>query len=142
VPEGQTFCGNCGCPVNGTNAGGAQQGPQYGNAQQNTQNAWSGQASMPYGSTPPQPFARGVYYFGNDGRPVKSKVTAGILGILLGDLGIHEFYLENIGLGILMLLFCWTAIPGIIGLIQGIIYLSESDEQFALKNNVRVEVVR
>lgn len=97
---------------------------------------------MPYGSTPPQPFARGVYYFGNDGRPVKSKVTAGILGILLGDLGIHEFYLENIGLGILMLLFCWTAIPGIIGLIQGIIYLSESDEQFALKNNVRVEVVR
>ncbi|MCL4407698.1 MAG: zinc-ribbon domain and TM2 domain-containing protein [Thermotogae bacterium] len=58
------------------------------------------------------------------------RITAGILGILLGGLGIHQFYLHNIGWGILMLIFCWTGIPAIIGLIQGILYLTETDEYF------------
>ncbi|PXF20558.1 MAG: hypothetical protein CXX72_04745 [Methanobacteriota archaeon] len=60
----------------------------------------------------------------------KSKVVAGILGILLGSFGIHKFYLGSIGKGILFLLFCWTGIPGLIGLIQGIIYLTEDEGKF------------
>ena len=60
----------------------------------------------------------------------KSKVVAGILGILLGSFGIHKFYLGSIGKGILFLLFCWTGIPGIIGFIQGIIYLIEDEGKF------------
>ena len=60
----------------------------------------------------------------------KSKVVAGILGILLGSFGIHKFYLGSIGKGILFLLFCWTGIPGLIGLIQGIIYLIEDEGKF------------
>ncbi|MBQ4133322.1 MAG: TM2 domain-containing protein [Desulfovibrionaceae bacterium] len=68
-------------------------------------------------------------------RPVipkgKSRVAAGILGILLGGLGIHKFYMGRIGFGILYLLFFWTWIPAIIGFIEGIIYLCESDEKFA-----------
>ena len=60
----------------------------------------------------------------------KSKVVAGILGILLGSFGIHKFYLRSIGKGILFLLFCWTGIPGLIGLIQGIIYLIEDEGKF------------
>lgn len=63
----------------------------------------------------------------------KSKVTAGILAILLGGLGIHKFYLGKPGKGILYLIFCWTYIPAILGLIEGIIYLTSSDEVFYQK---------
>ena len=61
----------------------------------------------------------------------KSRIAAGILGILLGGLGIHKFYMGKIGMGILYLLFCWTGIPSIVGLIEGIIYLCEDDAKFA-----------
>lgn len=61
----------------------------------------------------------------------KSRVAAGVLAILLGDIGVHKFYMGKIGMGILYLLFCWTGIPALVGLIEGIIYLTESDEKFA-----------
>jgi TM2 domain-containing membrane protein YozV len=60
----------------------------------------------------------------------KSKVAAGLLAILLGDFGVHKFYLGQVGLGVVYLLFCWTLIPGIIGIIEGIIYLTMSDQAF------------
>lgn len=69
---------------------------------------------------------------------VKNKMVAGILGILVGSLGIHKFYLGKIGLGVIYLLFCWTGIPGLIGFIEGIIYLVQSDEEFQIKNHVRI----
>lgn len=62
-----------------------------------------------------------------------NKLTAGLLGILLGDFGAHKFYLGNTGMGILYLCFFWTFIPGIIGIIEGIQYLTMSDEDFAAK---------
>lgn len=64
---------------------------------------------------------------------MKSKATAGILAILLGSLGVHKFYLGKIGLGIVYILFCWTGIPGIIGLIEGILYLTKTEEEFQAK---------
>ena len=63
----------------------------------------------------------------------KDKVVAGILGILLGGIGAHKFYLGDIGMGILYLCFSWTLIPAIIGLIEGIIYLTMTDEDFKAK---------
>lgn len=39
-----------------------------------------------------------------EGREQKSRVTAGVLGILLGSLGIHRFYLGNKGVGIMMII--------------------------------------
>jgi len=63
-------------------------------------------------------------------RPRKEKVTAGILAILLGGLGAQRFYLGQTGLGILSILFCWTYIPTLIGLIEGIIWLCMSEEEF------------
>mgnify|MGYP000974180703 CR=1 FL=1 len=63
----------------------------------------------------------------------KNKSTAGILAILLGSFGAHKFYLSKSGLGVLYLLFCWTGIPGVVGIIEGIIYLTMSDRDFALK---------
>ena len=64
---------------------------------------------------------------------MKNKTVAGILAILLGDLGIHKFYLGKIGQGILYLLFCWTGIPAIIGLIEGILYLCTDEDTFQVK---------
>ena len=69
----------------------------------------------------------------------KSRITAGILGILLGGIGVHKFYLNKVGLGILYLVFCWTAIPAIIGLVEGIIYLTQDDVTFGRQQMVAVQ---
>ncbi len=69
--------------------------------------------------------------------PIKNKIAAGILGIFLGGLGIHKFYMGKVGMGILFLLFCWTGIPAIIGFIEGIIYLCSNEHNFCIKHQVR-----
>ena len=60
------------------------------------------------------------------------KMIAGILGILLGGLGVHKFYLGYTQTGIIQLIsgVLTCGIGGIIGLIEGIIYLTKSDEEF------------
>ncbi len=63
----------------------------------------------------------------------KSKIAAGLFALLLGGLGIHKFYLGKIGLGVVYILFCWTGIPSLIGLVEGILYLTASDEEFYAK---------
>lgn len=70
--------------------------------------------------------------------PVRSKVLAGILAIFLGGLGIHKFYLNKVGFGIVYLLFCWTTIPSIIGLVEGIVYLCSSDYNFQINHRIRI----
>ncbi len=62
----------------------------------------------------------------------EKKVPAGVLGILLGWLGIHKFYLGYTKEGIIQIVLSLACgIGGIIGLIEGIIYLTKSDEEFA-----------
>lgn len=59
------------------------------------------------------------------------KIAAGVLGILLGGLGIHKFYLGYTKEGIIQLILGFLCgIGAIIGLIEGIIYLTKSDEEF------------
>jgi TM2 domain-containing membrane protein YozV len=58
------------------------------------------------------------------------KVVAGILAILLGGLGVHKFYLGYTTAGIIQILLSCIGIGGIIGLIEGIMYLTKSDEDF------------
>ena len=63
----------------------------------------------------------------------EKKVIAGILGILLGSLGVHRFYLGDTKGGLIRLAIgvCTLGtIGGVIGLIEGIIYLTKSDEEF------------
>ncbi len=62
--------------------------------------------------------------------PTKDRMTAGLLALFLGGIGIHKFYLNQGGLGVLYLLFSWTFIPGIIAFIEGIQYLTMTDQQF------------
>lgn len=81
----------------------------------------------------PQPNAAGAALAA--GVAPKSRVTAAVLALLLGGLGVHKFYIGKIGMGILYLVFCWTYIPGIIGFIEGILYLTQTktDAEFTQK---------
>ncbi len=63
----------------------------------------------------------------------RNRVTASLFAILLGGLGVHKFYLGNPTQGIIYILFSWTFIPAIVGFIEGVMYLSMTDEQFAEK---------
>ena len=64
----------------------------------------------------------------------KNRFLAAMLAIFLGGLGIHKFYCGKIGKGVLYILFCWTYIPSVIAFIEGIIYLTESDNTFDVKH--------
>lgn len=49
----------------------------------------------------------------------RKSVTSGvILALLFGGFGIHKFWLGNVAVGMLYLVFCWTFIPGIVALID------------------------
>lgn len=77
-----------------------------------------------------QEFQRGV----NDivhGQENK-KLIAGLLGIFLGYLGIHKFILGYTQEGIIQIVasILTCGVAGIIGFIEGIIYLTKSDEEF------------
>lgn len=57
-------------------------------------------------------------------------MTAMLLAIFLGGLGLHKFYLGKVGWGILYLIFCWTFIPALLGLFEGIYLLTMKKENF------------
>jgi len=55
----------------------------------------------------------------------KSKIVAGLLGILLGGFGIHRFYLGFIGIGVIQIIvtFATCGIGSLWGFIEGILIL-------------------
>jgi TM2 domain-containing membrane protein YozV/ribosomal protein L40E len=63
----------------------------------------------------------------------KSRIAAALFALLLGGIGVHKFYLGQVGMGILYVVFCWTFIPSIVGFIEGILLLVMTDETFASK---------
>lgn len=86
--------------------------------------------------TPAAAPAFGGAAVGTTGQAPPNKITASLLGIFLGAFGIHKFILGYQKTGIIML--CITVLTcgyggiiiGMIGLIEGIIYLTKSDEEF------------
>mgnify|MGYP001194804765 FL=1 len=56
----------------------------------------------------------------------KSRVVAGVLGIVLGGIGVHRFYLGSVGIGILQIILTIITfgIAGIWGFIEGVIILA------------------
>lgn len=156
IADGSSFCFNCGAPV-AQPAGQAPTNPApdagYAAPQQPAQPVQPvqpGYAAQPvYGAQQPQQPAQPGYYASTPaGQPVsgapagaqKSKVAAGILGILLGSLGIHKFYLGYTQEGLIMILVTLiggvitlgvaAGVMGIIGLVEGIMYLTKSDDEF------------
>ena len=59
-----------------------------------------------------------------------NKVLIGVLAILLGGLGVHRFMLGDTTGGIIRLALGLCGIGSVIGLIEGVIYLTKSDEEF------------
>ena len=71
----------------------------------------------------------------NPQQPIQDnkKIACGLLAILLGPLGIHKFLLGYQNEGIITLVitvFTCGTVTSIIGLIEGIIYLTKSDQEF------------
>jgi TM2 domain-containing membrane protein YozV len=60
------------------------------------------------------------------------KIVAGICGIVVGWLGVHKFILGYTTEGIIQLALglVTCGATGIIGIVEGIIYLTKSDEEF------------
>lgn len=63
----------------------------------------------------------------------KNKIVAALLAFFLGGFGAHKFYLGQVGLGILYLIFFWTMIPFIVAFIEFILFLVMSDQEFNRK---------
>lgn len=76
----------------------------------------------------------------SDAEISNKKLAAGLLGIFLGSFGVHKFVLGYNNAGIIMLVVsiaggvvtCGIAsfVMGVIGLIEGIIYLTKTPEEF------------
>ncbi|GAA1977853.1 hypothetical protein GCM10009718_12890 [Isoptericola halotolerans] len=105
----------------------AQQGQPY-------QQPYAQPGQQPYAQ---QPYAAYQQPYGYADPNAKSRIAAGLLGILLGTLGIHRFYLGYTGLGLTMLLISvlsfgflsWAV--AIWGLVEGILYLTDKTGSFS-----------
>jgi len=74
-------------------------------------------------TTPPPPMQSNV---------TSQRVLCGVMGLILGGLGIHRFILGDVLGGILRIVISVVTcgVGSIIGFIEGIIYLTKSDEEF------------
>jgi TM2 domain-containing membrane protein YozV len=63
-------------------------------------------------------------------RKRKSRSIAAMTAFFFGGLGLHRFYLGNYLAGFVYLAFCWTLIPSLVGMFQGIRYALMDDLEF------------
>ncbi|MDE6109718.1 MAG: TM2 domain-containing protein [Muribaculaceae bacterium] len=116
VPDNSNYCSHCGCEMSSQRS--YQQPPQY---------------------TPQQPQYGNPYYdnnpFNSSGPEGKCRGIAALLAIFIGALGIHYFYLNKAGGGIITILLCIIScgIWSIVTFIQGIYFLCISNAEFEHK---------
>ncbi len=136
-PPSMKYCHACAANIDAhapvcPNCGVQQQGPAAPYpGQQYPNQPYPGQyPNQPYPGQYPAPVDPAYQ------QAVGNKIAAGLCGILIGAFGIHKFLLGFTNAGVVMLLVSlltcgFGAIPmGIIGLIEGIIYLTKSDQEF------------
>ena len=85
---------------------------------QNSYEEWPQASNMPYGQ---QAYGQEPY---RKGKAV-SKLGYVLFAIMLGTFGAHKFYAGKTGQGIIYIVFFWTGIPTIVGLVEGIIALTK-----------------
>ncbi len=68
---------------------------------------------------------------------MKNKNTAAILAFLGGVIGLHRFYLGQIGLGVVYAFLALTGVSFLLGLLDGIIFLTMNQQVFDAKYNKR-----
>ncbi|WP_081817384.1 NINE protein [Leeuwenhoekiella sp. MAR_2009_132] len=76
-----------------------------------------------------------AYIFFRIGFKNKNKIGASLLALFFGGIGLHRYYLGQIGKGVLYTLFCWTFIPFVIGFIDFIILITMQDLKFNERYN-------
>ena len=62
--------------------------------------------------------------------PPKNKSVAALTSFFLGGFGSHRFYLGDPFTGLFYLIFCWTLIPSVIGMVEGVRLAVMDDEEF------------
>lgn len=62
-------------------------------------------------------------YVATEGKKVVNKIAYFLFAFLLGSFGAQYFYAEKIGKAIACVLFFWTGIPGVIGVVVAILAL-------------------
>lgn len=139
-----------GAPAQSGGLGPPPQSTSWGPPPATWQQQPTGQGPYPQPPYPQGPYPQGPYpgppygyvpypgwdpYFSD-----KSKLAAGLLGIFLGGLGVHKFYLGNTGAGVayilvfffgLILLAIPSLIISIVGFIEGIILLASNNARDA-----------
>ena len=66
---------------------------------------------------------------------MRNKKTAALFALFFGGFGVHKWYLGKINQGIIYGVLCWTLVPTVISIFEGITYLSMSQEEFDNKFN-------
>ena len=66
----------------------------------------------------------------NTNMVISKRIAFALFALLLGGIGAHKFYIKENVWGVIYLLFCWTYIPAILGIIEGIMALCKTDEEF------------
>jgi len=61
---------------------------------------------------------------------MKNRGIAIVLALFLGGIGVHRFYVGQIGLGFLFLLFSWTLIPALVALVDVCRYVCMGEAKF------------
>lgn len=127
-----SFCSVCGSELP------KEQEYQYDNTANNyATNNNSGYSSRPNGFE--KQFGQNNQNYGGavpPGYVQKSRMLAGILGVFLGSVGVHNFYLDNIARGVIQIIVTLVTcgVGGIWGFIEGILILCRSINHDA--NNV------
>ena len=134
IEDGTTFCPSCGAatqnnaPAKQTSysveSNPVQTNNPYNNNQFNNPNNMNGMGYNQFNNQG----AGTAWSLGSD-KALVNKIAYGILAILLGGLGVHKFFAGKIGWGIAYLLLCWTGIPAILALVEGIIGLTTSSDE-------------
>jgi TM2 domain-containing membrane protein YozV len=155
---GTAFCTKCGARLGEAGAAAPESVPpgNAGSPESPGAPPYAGSTSSGQGYTPPAGYVPGSVpppgAYGQPGAPyqdptAKSKLVAGLLGILLGGLGIHRFYLGYTNIGIAQLatdIIGWVLLPftcgislvfiigaHVWGLVDGIMILTGSINQDA-----------
>lgn len=64
-----------------------------------------------------------------------NKYVYSALAFFLGGFGAHKFYVKKNKKAFLYLLFCWTGIPGVIGMVEGVLTLMRPSDS---ENNIEI----
>jgi len=66
---------------------------------------------------------------------MRNRRVAIVFAFLLGTFGVHRFYLGQVFLGVMHCIFFTTGLPTLLGLIDAVVFMGMSDEDFDRKYN-------